>query len=283
MKMSHKLFVNRTLVIATKHKKEEVIAPLMEPFGLKTIVATQFDTDLLGTFSGEISRKDDPITTLRKKCLLAMEAEDFDLAIASEGSFGNHPTVFFAAANEELVLLIDKKNNLEILGRELSLDTNFDATTITNETELEVFANKVHFPSHAVIIRPSKEDFSYQKKGITNWEDLEYEFQYIKKEFGSCYIETDMRALYNPTRMQVIAKATENLAEKMKSCCPICETPGFCITEAVKGLRCSLCNLPTKSTLKYILECQKCHHKEEQKFPNGTEREDPMYCDYCNP
>lgn len=281
--MNYKLFANREILIVTKHKKEQVIAPLLEAFELKPMLATQFDTDSLGTFSGEINRKDDPLTTLRKKCQLAMELEGYDLAIASEGSFGNHPSVFFAAADDELVLLLDKKNNLEIIGRTLSLETNFDASTIATETELIAFANKTQFPSHAVILRPTKEDFSYQKKGINNWEDLEYEFQYIKKEFGSCYIETDMRALYNPTRMQVIAKATENLVEKMKSCCPICETPGFSITETVKGLRCSICNLPTKSTLKYVLECQKCHHQEEQIFPNGIEKEDPMYCDYCNP
>ena len=281
--MNYKLFANRKILIVTKHKKEQVIAPLLETFGLEPILSTQFDTDLLGTFSGEISRKDDALTTLRKKCQLAMEVEGFDLAIASEGSFGNHPSVFFAAADDELVMLLDKKNNLEIIGRELSLETNFDEANLTTEAELEAFVNKIQFPSHAVMVRPAKKDFSYQKKGVTNWEDLEYEFQYIKKEFGSCYIETDMRALYNPTRMQVIAKATENLVQKMKSCCSICETPGFSTTEAVKGLRCSLCNLPTKSTLKYVLECQKCHHQEEQKFPNGIEKEDPMYCDYCNP
>ena len=281
--MNYKLFANRKILIVTKHKKEQVIAPLLEKFGLKSVVSTQFDTDLLGTFSGEINRKDNAINTLRKKCQIALEVEGFDLAIASEGSFGNHPTVFFAAADDELVMLLDKKNNLEITGRELSLETNFDATTVTSVAELETFANKVQFPSHAVIVRPSKENFSYQKKGITNWEDVVNEFNYIIKEFGSCWIETDMRALYNPTRMQVIAKATENLVQKMKSCCPICETPGFSVTEAVQGLRCSLCNLPTKSTLKLVLVCQKCKHHEEQRFPNGKEKEDPIYCDYCNP
>jgi hypothetical protein len=281
--MNYKLFANRKILIVTKHQKEQVILPLLETFGLEFVLSSKFDTDLLGTFNGEISRKDDAINTLRKKCQIALEIEDFDLAIASEGSFGNHPTVFFAAADDELVMLLDKKNNLEIIGRELSLETNFDTTTVTTIAELETFASKAQFPSHAVIVRPSDEDFSYQKKGISNWEDLLYEFNYIVKEFGSCYIETDMRALYNPTRMKVIAKATENLVQKMKSCCPICETPGFSITEAVKGLRCTLCNLPTKSTLKHVLECQKCHYKEEQKFPNGKEKEDPMYCDYCNP
>ena len=31
--------------------------------GVKCFVAENFDTDLLGTFTGEVERKDDPITT----------------------------------------------------------------------------------------------------------------------------------------------------------------------------------------------------------------------------
>jgi hypothetical protein len=46
-----------------------------------------FDTDLLGTFSGELQRKDDALTTLRNKCIGASIANNCDLIFASEGSF----------------------------------------------------------------------------------------------------------------------------------------------------------------------------------------------------
>ena len=50
------------------HKKENIIAPILEKeLGVKCFVCKGFDTDALGTFTGEIVRKDDPITTLRKK------------------------------------------------------------------------------------------------------------------------------------------------------------------------------------------------------------------------
>jgi hypothetical protein len=82
------MFENRTIVIATMHKKESVIAPLLEDnFNLKCIVPSEFNSDSLGTFSGEIERKEDPISTLRQKCLLALKTSNLDLAIASEGSF----------------------------------------------------------------------------------------------------------------------------------------------------------------------------------------------------
>jgi hypothetical protein len=55
--------------------------------GVICFVNENFDTDLLGTFTGEIERKLDPIATARQKCLLAMKLSNCDLGVASEGSF----------------------------------------------------------------------------------------------------------------------------------------------------------------------------------------------------
>lgn len=46
------------------------------------------------------------------------------------------------------------------------------------------------------------------------------------------YAETGMKALYNPTRMTVIEKAIKKLIDKINSCCPQCNIPGFGITDA---------------------------------------------------
>lgn len=278
------MFENRAIVIATMHKKESVIAPLLEDsFNLKCIVPSEFDSDSLGTFSGEIERKSDPLSTLRQKCLIALKTSNTDLAIASEGSFGAHPSLFFAQANDELVMLLDTKNKIEIVARELSTETNFAAQTIKNEAELIEFAERVQFPSHGIIIRTDKKDYSKIYKGITNWEDLKFHFEQIKKENGTAYVETDMRALFNPTRMKNIQKATQKLIVKMKSCCPKCQTPGFGISEAIPGLPCEWCGKPTASVLKYCLTCKKCSHLEEKMYPNNKTVESPEFCDYCNP
>ena len=77
-----------------------------------------------------------------------------------------------------------------------------------------------------------------------------------------------MRAMYNPTRMKVIEKATFKLVDKIKSLCPKCETPGFEIVDRKAGLRCNQCNFPTRSTLSYIYKCQKCNYKKEEEFLN---------------
>lgn len=278
------MFKGRNLLIATKHEKEKVIAPILEKeLGVKCFLASQLDTDELGTFTGEVERKDDPITTARKKCLMAMELANCDLAIASEGSFGSHPSIFFAHANEEFLLFLDKKNDYEISARELSLETNFNGSEIKTEKELQEFATHSNFPSHGLILRKSKEDLGDIVKGITTDEQLKNTFHNLITNYGTAYIETDMRAMYNPTRMKVIEKAAFKLVDKIKSLCPKCRTPGFGIIDRREGLPCQQCHFSTRSTLSYIYSCQKCSYKKEKKYPNGKQTEDPMYCDICNP
>ena len=278
------MFKGRNLIIATKHGKEEVIAPIVEKeLGVKCFVSLDLNTDLFGTFTGEIERKDDPVTSARNKCFTAMELTNCDLAIASEGSFGPHPSLFFIPADDEILVLIDKKNGLEIIAREISTESNFNGSEIKTEKELSAFAAITNFPSHGLILRKSKNENGDIVKGITSAEQLSTVFFKLMNDFGTAFVETDMRAMYNPTRMKIIASATKKLIKKINSFCPVCNMPGFGITDAKEGLPCELCNFPTRSTISYIYSCQKCSYTKEDKYPKGKQTEDPMYCDYCNP
>lgn len=278
------MFEGRKLIIGTKHKKENVIAPLLENnLGVTCFTPEYFDTDILGTFTGEIERKENPLITLRNKCLLAAEKYDCDLVVASEGSFGPDPSIFFVNADDEMVMFLDKKNDLEIVAREITTTTNFNGCEIKSEGELKEFAQLVLFPSHALILRNAKNSNKNIIKGITDWGTLITSYHEMVKVFGSAYCETDMRALYNPTRMKVIEKATVKLIEKIKSLCPRCGIPGFGISEVKQGLPCSLCQSPTRSTLSFISICSKCNYSAEIKYPHQKFSEDPMYCDVCNP
>lgn len=278
------MFKDRKLVIATKHKKEQVIAPLLEAaLGVQCFVAEHFDTDLLGTFSGEVERTEDPIATVRKKCLMAMEISKCDLGVASEGSFGAHPSIYFVSADDELLIFIDKKNNLEIIVRELSTNTNFNAKEISNERGLLDFAALVNFPAHGLILRKAIGENTEIIKGISDKETLLHAYRMLSEKYGTVYAETDMRAMYNPTRMTVIETAAKKLVDKIKSNCPSCHTAGFGITDLKEGLECGLCGMPTRSVKSHIYTCQHCLHEKEEMFPKGKMSEDPMYCDYCNP
>ncbi len=266
------------------HQKERVVSPLLKSeLELESVVCENLNTDLFGTFTGEIERINDPLETARQKCLRAMEISGYDLAIASEGSFGLHPTVFFVHADSEVVLLIDKKNKLEFVAREISTKTNFNGTEIKSYEELQEFAKSVLFPSHGLILRKSKDFKEDIYKGIQTEQELKRAYVALKDKYGSVYAETDMRALYNPTRMSVIETAVKKLLAKIKTPCPKCNVPGFSVTGAKPGLTCENCGLPTRSTLLHILSCQSCGFTEEKLYPNGRFSEDPVYCDICNP
>lgn len=278
------MYQGRQLLIATKHRKEEVIAPILEKkLGVQCFTSNRFDTDLLGTFSGEISRKDGALKTLRNKCVLSIKKNDCELVVASEGSFGAHPIIFFAQADEEMLMFKDIKNDIEIVVKEISTETNFNGSEIKNEAELLAFASKVKFPSHGLILKPSENNFSKIIKGIKDEITLKNSFKAIMDEFGTAYVETDMRALFNPTRMKLIEKTTLKLIKAIQSECPNCNTPGFVTSESRPGLPCDLCNTPTRSILSHISKCKKCNYTLEQLYPNKKTTEDPMYCDFCNP
>jgi hypothetical protein len=278
------VFEGRRLVIATMHQKESVMAPILEKeLGVKCFVNHTFNTDTLGTFSGEVERPSDPVSTAREKCLQAMIMNDCDLGVASEGSFGPHPSFFFVSADDEILVFIDQKNHLELVARELSTETNFNGMAVKTEQELLDFAYSMDFPSHGIILRKSKDDVTEIHKGITDLAVLKTTFHHLHTQYHTVYAETDMRAMYNPTRMKVIQRAALKLVEKIKSVCPECHTPGFDITQARKGLECGLCGSPTLSTLCYVYQCQKCSYTKEIMYPHHKRTEDPMNCDFCNP
>lgn len=278
------MFEGRTIIIATKHSKEKVIAPILQKeLGLICYVDEIFDTDTLGTFTGEVERVFDPLTTAKAKCIKAMELNNCEIGIANEGSFGPHPSIYFVPADDEIIVFIDKKNNFEITSREISTETNFNAQYVTSEKELIDFANKALFPSHALILRSAKDEHIEIHKGIQQLDKLTSHFHRMISTYGRVYVETDMRAMYNPSRMKVIEKAAQKLVDKIKDTCPQCNFPGFDISSVQKGLPCSLCGTPTNSVLSYNKKCKSCGFENTIMYPHQKSAEDPMYCDVCNP
>ena len=281
-------FSDRVAVLATMHQKEQAIAPILErELGLEIVVPTNFNTDLYGTFTREKSRPGDQIDTARLKAIKALEITGKTLAIASEGSFGPHPELPFLPCNREVVLLFDQRNAIEVIGQALSLETNYASQAIASDAEAQAFAAKVGFPSHGLIVMSDREPTSASLifKGLTTEAALNDAVAQAlsKSSTGKVQIETDMRALYNPTRMKAIAAATQNLVENIRHCCPHCGCPGFALAETKSGLPCEICAFPTRLTRAVRYVCQKCHFSQEVLFPNGRETADPGQCLYCNP
>lgn len=282
-KLLIKYFDRREIVIITKHQKDRVIAPLLEhSFSVKCSVNNKLDTDQFGTFSGEIERVGSPLDNARKKIEAGLENTKYTIGVSSEGSFGPHPLYYFIPGNEEIILYYDKKYDLEVQGYYLTDKTNFAFSSISGNEDLSEFILKAGFPSHGIILKAEKQG----KKII--FKELETPGLLVKKAWElldagyDVLAETDMRAHRNPTRMEAIGKAAENLVENLKSLCPSCNLPGFTVTEKISGLPCRWCKTPTKGIIKEIATCQKCQYERVIKdFSDQTQ--DPMYCDICNP
>ncbi|HMO02704.1 MAG TPA: hypothetical protein PKD37_07165 [Oligoflexia bacterium] len=281
-----KLFQGRKLVIATMHGKERVIAPLLKKhLGVQTIVPKGFDSDKFGTFTREIKRIGNQVETARAKLLAALKSENADLGVSSEGSFGAHPSIPFIQSNFELVLLVDKKNGYEIQGHHRTSETNMNGQYVANFEEALEFAKKIGFPEHGIILRKSDNCNFEINKNIQNKEQF---IQAVSKELSGAFskgifIESDMRAHKNPTRMKAIEKATEDLIKNIFTLCPKCQAPGFVAIDVEKGVKCSLCKMPTDLPLNEIYQCSLCGFKEKKLLVQYGTTADPQYCGYCNP
>ena len=270
----------KNAIVCTMHGKETVIEPVLNSLGFNWISAP-FNTDQFGTFTGEIERKDTPLEAATKKCELAFNQTDATIAVASEGSFGPHPTVPFLPINEEIILFWDKESNVKITVSSLTTETNFSSKICHSSEDLLSFANQVGFPEHGLILSNDKRQKIY--KGITDEKTLQARFNQLMSIDESVCVETDMRAHLNPTRMKHIASLAGKLKAKLLSVCPSCDTPGFGEEHFESGLPCSQCGLPTSSIKTKKTECTMCSYTASISYPNGKKVEDPQFCSFCNP
>ena len=276
-------FAGRTAVIATMHGKEVVIAPrLVEALKVKTYVPSDFDTDQFGTFTGEVKRVGDQLEAARAKARAALTLTGHDLVIASEGSVAPHPQLPLISSNLELVVLIDTKHNLEIVGSHRSGSVTIETATVRSSAEALMWAHEQGFPEQGVILRPRRGSSAIQKELRTEAALTSAVEQLMSRPWRrSVYLETDLRAHRCPGRLETIATATEDLITKCKSHCPQCLAPGFVGKDVIRGLPCGACGRATDSLRAHRYHCASCDHTQVQ--PVEATSADPGQCEWCNP
>jgi hypothetical protein len=278
-------WANRVAVLGTMHQKETAIAPILaETVGIQVVVPERFDTDRFGTFTRDRDRPGSQLETARQKARAALEQTDCTLGIASEGSFGPHPGLPMLPCDREVVLLLDTAHGLEIVGAALSTQTNYRHAVVQSVAEALRFAETVQFPSHGLVVMPPPSGARTAGeivKGIVDRETLVAAVETLLGRSPTVHVETDMRALYNPTRMAVIAQATQDLVQRMQQGCPACGLPGFGEVERRSGLPCGVCGTPTALTAAVIWQCPACQFRQE--VPGPLAAADPGSCPFCNP
>jgi hypothetical protein len=279
---------NTVAVLTSMHAKERVIAPVLrDELGMIVGLGIGINTDQFGTFSREVERTGSQLDAARAKIAAGFEyAPLARVGIASEGSFGPHPHVPFVAIGRELVLMIDRESGLELTGYDASPETNFGHAVARDLGEALAFAERAMFPEHGLIVMGCKDEKPAPEllldKEIADRAALEAVVRTAFRICGAAFVETDMRAHRNPTRMAAIERATRDLARRFHSRCPNCGYPGFDVTERIPGLPCAWCDEPTRVIMAEVLTCRPCAYRE-QRSAATTPTADPGQCDGCNP
>lgn len=280
-------YAGKRAALATMHQKQVAIeGPLRSRLGLELEVPIGLDTDRLGTFTGEIPRAGSIEQAAVAKARLGMAASGARIGVASEGSYGPHPEIPFAAAGLELMVLVDDEEGIVI--REQLVDDRPRFVHATTETPdgLGDFLARAGFPAHALIVRPNRpEGPAAIAKGLRLMDDLAAAIVMAAagSTDGHAFVQSDMRAHMNPTRMATLGRLAQHFAARIETLCPACGAPGFGLVEAEKGLPCSWCGGPSVLVRHQLLGCVACRHVVRRPRVDGLTMADPAHCPYCNP
>ena len=266
------------IAFLTCHQKETVVAPILKKQGFLVRLESSFDTDSLGTFTGETPRALTQIQAALKKAQLATEITSCRYGLGSEGSFGPHPQVYLLPWNLEVLALWDRLEEHAIYAILGTSETNFASEKVSSLNDAMAFAAKSDFPSHALILGTPTDSFF--TKGISKEAEFQDRVKAALKKNPSVWLETDMRAHMNPSRMRSIQHTTEKLSALLLSYCPQCHLPGYGLTELIKGAPCEICAAPTRLPRAEKWSCLKCDFTELHPLHAVGPAKN---CDACNP
>lgn len=273
-------WAGQTAAIATKHEKQRQFGPpLAELVGLDVIVA-DVDTDLLGTFSGDVARQGSPLATVRRKAQWAIERTGARFGLASEGSFGPHPEAPFVAVGVEVAICLDARDGLEVV-EQLVAATNLAHVDIGELPVPAAFLDAAGFPDHALVVSPSA-GAPPTAKGLVHLDDVERAVTTCLDHGGRAHVQTDMRAHVNPTRQQALAELADRLGRRAASCCPRCGAPGWGVVVTETGLPCEWCARPTPLVACDVFGCARAGCEEWNRAPRA-DLAPAGECPACNP
>lgn len=266
-----------TLAFLTRHAKQSTVQTPLAQAGFKVVTVHDFDTDTLGTFTGETARAGSQLDAATTKAKLAAERSNSRYGLGSEGSFGPDPFLGLTAWGCELLVWWDAVDTRAVYALVQGPQTNYAQTTVNSWDDAKTFAREAGFVSHGVIVgKPGAAAFS---KDCQEW--LGFERQcHLALRAGPVWLETDMRAHRNPTRMAMIGLCAEELSRKLQCRCPVCNQQGFGLETALPGATCETCGAPTPAMRAKRIQCGACNHVEEVLLQATVSA---ARCAFCNP
>ena len=195
--------------LLTRHGKAAVVAPvLLRQAGMVVVSVDSFDTDSLGTFTREIPRDGSQHETALKKARLACELSRLPAGLGSEGAFGAHPAAPWLPLNREVIAYVEPARNLVVYGEASSLRSNHAGAWLTNEADLQAFAQRTGFPAQALVVSdtdlanasPAALATATIHKGLQAPAALAQAFAECRARAGGAWVECDLRAHCCPAR-----------------------------------------------------------------------------------
>jgi hypothetical protein len=282
-----KPFMGRRAVLSTMHGKQDAIAPVfLANLNLIVLLANGINTDMLGTFSGEIPRRGTMIEVAVAKARIGMDISRLPFGIASEGSFGPHPIFPIIPGGIELLVFVDDERGTVIHENLVIDDTNFAHLVTAPKEIISKFLYQVGFPSHGLIVCPNVGDPTEALvKGIVDLRTLESAIAGAAALSGDgrARIDTDMRAHLNPTRMKNLSGLASRLSDRLLSGCPSCAVPGWGRVEVIRGLPCEMCGTSTEIVMLEVFGCAACTYQEIRPRADGLTQTGSVNCPTCNP
>ncbi len=273
-------------MVTTLHGKACASGPAFRVcLGPAGVRVAALDTERFWAFSGEVARELDPRAAAEAKARAALAERGGELAIASGGSFVPYPAAPLLTPDEEWLVLVDARDGRGYAHRHATLDAVFAGKRCESLAALSAFVALQPFPEHALVLRPSERWRTGDgiHKSIVDRPALERIGRELPDAHGELWVETDLRAHCNPTRMRAFERAASAFAEELATHCPRCETPHFRVLRALPGLPCSVCGERTELARALQRRCDPRGHLAEVAHPDGLRTADAAQCGACNP
>lgn len=270
----------QTVYLPTLHGKggplTEVLAPAL---GITHVEEVAVDTDRLGTFCGAVDRPNGPLFALDAKIQAARALVPHGrVFMASEGSFRPHPTVPLQMINIEWLRWTDTQTGFQCTVQSTTTLMENHERRVDGLAQLDDALAPYRLPTHAVMVGlPGQSGVLH--KALTRREQIAEVVARLLGEHPAVELRSELRAHLNPTRMRHIQRAALRLANRLRTACPDCATPGFGEPLPRPGLPCAACGFPTSVSSGKAWQCTTCKHVKHNKVLGKA---DPAHCPMCN-
>ena len=264
--MSHR----KPVALCTLHHKGPLIAPALAGLGYEVCEFNGFDTDTLGTFSGEIPRQRSQQDCALQKAHISSHATGYRFGLGSEGSHHLDDSGLFML-HSEILCWYDNETQQKIFA---FAQTPSPLARFCTDSAIPL-AEICEFDPAQKWLLP---DLQPIEKGVSAAEIMAHARRHKLTEIR---VMPDLRAMHCPSRQQAITKCAEDLVTRLSQPCPQCKLPDFVTKEYLSGLPCTQCTTPTSRIRATLKRCDMCHHEQEQ--PVDAAYADPFYCSWCNP